>query len=142
MKPIFNLRTLGLSLIVVSTAVFLSACSSPTTSPSTTPVVQQPADNPIHTKGKNDGRIQSVTFTVNNYNGHDVAMRVYSGVTYDDIIVPSGTGTSYYSIQNHVTSIVINGQTVNPGTPTQVTLPDNTVITINIIVVHDTTEMN
>ncbi|HET9135699.1 MAG TPA: hypothetical protein VFO76_03610 [Candidatus Kapabacteria bacterium] len=143
MKPLFTLRTLALSLIVVSTALFLSGCSSPTTtSPSTTPVIQNPVDNPIHTKGKNDGRVQSVTFTVVNNNGHDVSMRVYSGVTYDDITVPSGIGTSYYSIQNHVTSVVINGQTVYGGVPTQVTLPDNTVVTESIIVVTDTMEQN
>jgi hypothetical protein len=141
MKPILNLRILALSLIVVSTALFLSACSSPTTSPSTTPVIQTPTDNPIHTKGK-DNHIQSVTFTIKNYNGHDMAIRVYSGVTYDDINIPSGSGTTYYSITNHVTSLVINGQTVNTGTSTQVTLADNSVITVNLIIVNDTAEMN
>jgi hypothetical protein len=140
MKPIFNLRTLGLSLIVVSTAVFLSACSSPTTSPSTTPVVQQPADNPIHVKGK-DNRIQSVTYTVNNHSTQSFAERVYYGVNYSDIVVPA-SGTYYYTIGSHATSIVINGQTVNAGDPpTQVTLPNSAIITVSVIVI-DTNEVN
>ena|ERR1043165_2265245 len=133
MKPIRNLRRLALSIIAVSSTLMFSACSSPTTSPSTGTIIQTPTENPIHTKGK-DNHIQSVSFAVNNHNGHDFAARIYSGVTYDDIIVPPGTGTTYYTITNHVTSAVINGQTVY-FTPSQVTLPDNTVITTNVVVI-------
>jgi hypothetical protein len=58
-----------------------------------------------------------------------MGMRLWmAGSTYQDIVVPSGPGTTYYDIPSSMIALQVNGTSVPANTYTAVQLPDLTTV--------------
>ena len=118
--------------LCIGSLQFIS-CSQPTNSGSqpTVGITHVVTGTPLHGKKGGNMTLSTDTVDVVNHSSEAFVMRLWIGTDYSDVSVPIGESSTYYFISSSLTGITVNTQSVPSGTPTNVTLPDNSVVRVS-----------